>query len=268
MRNDKTKVHDFWNNASCGEELYLDGHDKGGFEKQSQKRYELEPYIIDFAEFELSQNQKILEIGVGLGADHQKFIEAGATTYGIDLTERAIEYTKARLNLFGLESSLSVGDAENLRFEDNSFEVVYSWGVIHHSPNTERAISEIHRVLEPSGVAKVMIYHKWSLIGLMLWLRYGLLRLRPFTSLDTIYSKYLESPGTKAYSKKQARKLFSDFSIIEIKTILTHGDLLQSEAGQRHRGVLINLARKIWPRKLIQSVLPNSGLFMLIKVRK
>ena len=83
-----------------------------------------------------------------------------------------------------------------------------------------------------------------------------------------IYSKYLESPGTKAYSKKQARKLFSDFSIIEIKTILTHGDLLQSEAGQRHGGVLINLARKIWPRKLIQSVLPNSGLFMLIKVRK
>ena len=268
MSNDKTKVHDFWNDASCGEELYLDGRDKGGFEKQSQKRYELEPYIIDFAEFESSQNQKVLEIGVGLGADHQKFIEAGAITCGIDLTERAIENTKSRLKLFGLESSLSVGDAENLQFEDNRFEVVYSWGVIHHSPNTKKAVNEIYRVLEPGGIAKIMIYHKWSLIGLMLWLRYGLLRFRPFTSLASIYSKYLESPGTKAYSKRQAKKLFNDFSTVEIRTVLTHGDLLQSEAGQRHGGVLIDIARKIWPRKLIQSALPNSGLFMLIKVRK
>ena len=56
---------------------------------------------------------------------------------GIDLTERAIENTKTRLKLFGLESSLRVGDAEQLEFNDNSFEVVYSWGVIHHSPNAK-----------------------------------------------------------------------------------------------------------------------------------
>ena len=268
MSNDKAKVHDFWNDASCGEELYLDGRDKGSFEKQSFKRYELEPYIRDFAGFQSSQNQKILEIGVGLGADHQKFVEAGAITCGIDLTERSIENTKTRLELFGLESSLSVGDAENLLFEDNSFDIVYSWGVIHHSPNTKKAVNEIYRVLEPGGVAKIMIYHKWSLVGLMLWLRYGLLRFKPFTSLEKIYSQYLESPGTKAYSKSAAKKLFDDFSTVEIRTILTHGDLLQSEAGQRHKGLLIDVARKIWPRKLIQLALPNLGLFMLIKVKK
>ena len=265
---DKSKVYDFWNDASCGEELYLEGRDKTAYEKQAQKRYELEPYIKDFAEFESSQNQRVLEIGVGLGADHQKFIEAGANVCGIDLTERAIENTKTRLKLFGLESSLRVGDAEQLEFNDNSFEVVYSWGVIHHSPNTQKAINEIYRVLEPGGVGKIMIYHKWSLIGLMLWLRYGLFKFKPFTSLKTIYSKYLESPGTKAYSKNEAEKLFSDFSVVEIKTVLTHGDLLQSEAGQRHRGPLIEIARKIWPRKLIQLLLPNAGLFMLIKVTK
>ena len=268
MSTEKIKVHDFWNDASCGEELYLEKCDKDGFEKQLQKRYELEPYIIDFAEFESSKNKNVLEIGVGLGADHQKFVEGGAITCGIDLTARAVENTKARLKLFGLESSLSVGDAENLQFDDNSFEVVYSWGVIHHSPNTQKAVNEIYRVLEPGGTAKIMIYHKWSLIGLMLWLRYALLRLRPFTSLESIYAEYLESPGTKAYSKTQAKKLFNDFSSVEISTVLTHGDLLESEAGQRHGGVFIDIARKIWPRKLIQSVLPNSGLFMLIKVKK
>lgn len=266
--NNKAKVYDFWNDASCGEELYLDGRDKEAFEKQSLKRYELEPYIENFAGFASSQNQRVLEIGVGLGADHQKFVEAGAIVCGIDLTERAIENTKTRLKLFGLESSLRVGDAEKLEFDDNSFEIVYSWGVIHHSPNTQKAVKEIYRVLEYGGVAKIMIYHKWSLIGLMLWLRYGLFRLRPFTSLKTIYSKYLESPGTKAYSKSEAKKLFGDFSKVEIRTILTHGDLLQSAAGQRHRGILIHIARKIWPRKLIQLVAPNAGLFMLIEVTK
>ena len=68
------------------------------------KRYELEPYINNFAEFEKAKNKKFLEIGVGLGADHQKFVEAGAESYGIDLTERSVEITKMRLNKFSLKS--------------------------------------------------------------------------------------------------------------------------------------------------------------------
>jgi ubiquinone/menaquinone biosynthesis C-methylase UbiE len=264
----KDKVHDFWNDASCGEELYLQSHDKDGFNMQSNKRYELEPYILDFADFNRAKDKKVLEIGVGLGADHQKFAESGAIMTGIDLTSRAIENTKARLKLLGLESSLLVGDAENLQFKDNSFDEVYSWGVIHHSPNTSKAVSEIFRVLAQGGEAKIMIYHKWSLIGLMLWLRYALLRFRPFTSLEYIYSEYLESPGTKAYSKKEAKELFCNFSQVNIQTVLTHGDLLESDAGQRHKGIFIDIARKLWPRSLIKKILPNAGLFMLIKAIK
>jgi hypothetical protein len=113
-----------------------------------------------------------------------------------------------------------------------------------------------------------MIYHKWSLIGLMLWLRYALLRFRPFTSLEYIYSEYLESPGTKAYSKKEAKELFCNFSQVNIQTVLTHGDLLESDAGQRHKGIFIDIARKLWPRSLIKKILPNAGLFMLIKAIK
>lgn len=267
-KNIKEEVHDFWNDASCGEELYLDAFDIESFKKQSNKRYELEPYILDFADFKSTTNKKVLEIGVGLGADHQKFIESGAIITGIDLTPRAIKNTEARLKLFGLHSSLGVGDAENLLFEDNSFDEVYSWGVIHHSPNTSKAISEIYRVLCPGGVGKIMIYHKWSIIGFMLWFRYAFLRLRPFTSLTSIYDNYLESPGTKAYSRSEAKILFKKFSRISIKTILTHGDLLESDAGQRHKGRLINIARKIWPRPIIKKILPNAGLFMLIKVIK
>jgi len=84
-----------------------------------------------------------------------------------------------------------------------------------------------------------MIYHKYSLVGFMLWLRYALLSGRPFTSLATTYSKYLESPGTKAYSILEARDLFRQFENVSIKIQLSHGDLLTSQAGQRHKGTLL-----------------------------
>jgi Trk K+ transport system NAD-binding subunit len=80
--------------------------------------------------------------------------------------------------------------------------------------------------------------------------------------------KYLESPGTKAYSVEEARQMFSQFTNVEIKTILTHADLLTSEAGQRHRGKLLVLAKKIFPRAIIKRFLPRHGLFMMIKATK
>ena len=94
---------------------------------------------------------KVLEIGVGLGADHHQFAAAGAELFGIDLTERAIAHTQHRLTVFGLKSDLAVGDAENLNFPDESFDKVYSWGVLHHSPDTPKAIAEVWRVLKRGG---------------------------------------------------------------------------------------------------------------------
>jgi SAM-dependent methyltransferase len=264
----KQDVKDFWNAASCGEELFLPSRDAEGFRAEAATRYALEPYILEFADFAASKGKRTLEIGVGLGADHQRFAEAGAELHGIDLTERAIDHTRLRLGVFGLRSALQVGDAENLPFADESFDLVYSWGVLHHSPNTPRAISEVHRVLRPGGEARIMIYNKWSMIGLMLWLRYGLGRGRPWMSLARLYDRHLESPGTKAYSRAEARRMFDQFGAVGIDTVLTHGDLLESEAGQRHRGVALKIARKLWPRRTIRRVLPKSGLFMLIRATK
>ena len=176
--------------------------------------------------------------------------------------------TAQRLSQFGLKSNLDVGDAESLAYPDNYFDVVYSWGVVHHSPDTPRAISEVWRVLKSGGVAKVMIYHKHSMVGYMLWVRYALLKFHPTMTLADIYARYLESPGTKAYSVKEARHLFQSFTRVEISTQLTHGDLLTSSAGQRHRGFALSAARLIWPRALIRRFFPGYGLFMLITATK
>ena len=265
---EKENVHDFWNNASCGEDLYLQNTGLRGYSKQAQERYRLEPFIIPFAGFKESKNKKVLEIGVGLGADHQKFAEAGADLFGVDLTERAVAHTRRRLELYGLTSTLSIGDAENLKFDDASFDQVYSWGVLHHSPKTPKAIDEVYRVLKKGGTASIMIYNKWSMVGIMLWLRYALLIWRPFRSFLDVYANHLESPGTKADSYTQAIELCSKFTHVSISSPLTHGDLLESDVGQKHRGSFLKIAKFFWPRWLIKRVLPNAGLFMMVNLRK
>lgn len=268
MNDLKREVHDFWNEAACGERLLLDGTDREGYREQLRRRYELEPFIEPFARFSESRGRDVLEIGVGLGADHQRFAEAGARLTGIDLTERAVEHTRRRLDLFGLRSDLRVADAEALPFPDESFDVVYSWGVLHHSPDTPRAIEEVRRVLRPGGTARVMIYHSRSLVGDLLWVRYALLRGRPWRSRRDIYAHHLESPGTKAYTVAEARDLFSRYSSARISTVLTHGDLLSSGAGQRHGGCLLSVARVIWPRSILRMLCPGRGLFLLIEATK
>jgi ubiquinone/menaquinone biosynthesis C-methylase UbiE len=264
----KSQVQQFWDRASCGEDLLLRGTDERGYREQMRERYALEPYIERFAEFASSRGQAVLEVGVGLGADHQRFAEAGAQLTGIDLTPRAIEHTRRRFAHFGLVSDLLVGDAENLPFSAASFDRVYSWGVLHHSPDTQRAIDEVWRVLRPGGTASIMIYHKYSLVGAMLWIRYALVTGKPGRTLSDIYAHHLESPGTKAYTLDEARELFRRFSGVRVETVLTHGDLLESGAGQRHRGALLAVARMLWPRPLLRRLFPRLGLFMLIRAER
>ena len=113
-----------------------------------------------------------------------------------------------------------------------------------------------------------MIYHKWSLVGYMLWLRYALMRFRPWTSLADVYSTYLESPGTRAYTVREAREMFAAFKSADVRIVLTHGDLLESAAGQRHEGILLSAARLIWPRTLLKKWAKAHGLFMMIQAVK
>lgn len=264
----KRLVHDFWNAAACGEAALLHGRDAEAYAAQRAERYRLEPYIPAFASFQEWRGLKVLEVGVGLGADHESFAAAQAELYGVDLTERAIEHTQARLELAGLRSTLRVADAEALPFADGEFDLVYSWGVLHHSPSTQRALDEVWRVLRPGGTAKLMIYHAASVVGFMLWTRYGLLCGKPWRSRAEIYAEHLESPGTRAFTVEQARALCSRFESVRITTELTHGDLLTSDAGARHRGMLLRAARRVWPRGLIRRFFSQNGLFMLITATK
>ena len=120
----KQAVHDFWERASCGEEAYAHGgSSRERLEAQARTRYELEPYIRQFARFESGRGLDVLEVGVGMGADHLEWARhMPRSLSGIDLTERAIAHTATRLALYGLRSDLRVADAEKLPFRDASFD--------------------------------------------------------------------------------------------------------------------------------------------------
>jgi ubiquinone/menaquinone biosynthesis C-methylase UbiE len=266
---DKRRVRDFWSQAPCGE-VYAQGDLlPARLEAQARTRYQLEPYLPEFARFGEGRGRDVLEVGVGMGADHLEWARSRPRSLtGIDLTQNAVAYTNQRLRLFGFPSRLLVADCERLAFPGDTFDIVYSWGVIHHSPDTPAAVLEIRRVLRPGGKARVMIYHRHSVVGYMLWLRYGLLAGRPRLGLRETYAHYLESPGTKAYSPEDARKLFAGFSEVRVRTLLSPGDLLQGAVGQRHRSVLLTAAKALYPRWAVRRLLTHHGLYLLIEATK
>jgi SAM-dependent methyltransferase len=116
--------------------------------------------LIDFATL---PSQDVLEIGVGMGSHAQLLAERARSYTGIDLTEYAVNSTNTRMRAFGLDKpSVRIArmDAEQMDLPDNSFDLIWSWGVIHHSSNTRRILEEMHRVLRPGGTAVTMVYHR------------------------------------------------------------------------------------------------------------
>ena len=219
---EKILVRKHWEANPCNAEMGDGGtQTREYFEAIENKRYALEPEIHQFAQFSRYHGKEVLEIGVGMGTDFLQWNRAGAYATGVDLTEECVALTRARLLVFGFpdEGRVLQADAENLPFADSSFDLVYSWGVIHHSPNTRKALEEIVRVMRPGGEGKVMIYNKWSAVSLMYWCLFALFRLKPWLSISNVFSRHVESPGTKVYSLSEASALFDGLPVGNLKLV-------------------------------------------------
>jgi SAM-dependent methyltransferase len=234
-------VRAFWQAEACGER-YGD--------EQDRVRYELEPMIEPFARFESAAGLRVLEIGVGMGADFLRWARAGAVATGVDLTERAVALTRERLASEGLAAAdVRVANAECLPFEDGSFDLVYSWGVLHHTPDPRRAIAEAVRVLASGGRLKLMLYHRRSWVALAAWARFGLLRGHPFLPLRDAVA-HVESPGTQAFTMAEVRGLLEPgVGDLVVRPVLTHWDRrvapgVASLAGDRYGWFLLIEGRR------------------------
>lgn len=271
------EVNNYWEREVCGTRKDNDTTDEiNNHYYIMNNRYKYEGFIKDFLLDESLKDKKFLEIGVGAGTDFIEALKRGAICFGVDATEAAILETKQNIihstknKNYKLEF-LEKTNAENLPFEDNKFDIVYSWGVLHHAKNTMQCISEAVRVLKPGGVFKIMVYSDFSSTGIMLWCLYGFLKCKFFLSQEEIIFKHLESPGTKCYSNKEFRKILEGFSL-DIKTLKKYagsGDLLSMPPSKKYKNnFLFKIAKKLLPRILIKKFENHFGIFLTVKAIK
>ena len=247
----KQRVREFWQAHPCGTK-FSDAAigSQEFFERVEEHRYTKEAHILAAADFAGTRGLKVLEIGCGLGTDGAQFAKAGADYTGIDLTEASIELARQRFGLFGLPGEFRVGDAEKLDFADESFDLVFSHGVLHHTPDIKSALREIHRVLKPGGQARVMLYHRDSYnyrIGIRVLRRAGAKLLKHESGLKLVHrltgepvaslreharlangglsaEEFLSqstdgagNPLARVYSRTEARELFQHFREVELR---------------------------------------------------
>jgi SAM-dependent methyltransferase len=257
-----------WEAEPCGTRELPPDDRRRFFEQLERERYALEPYIPRLARFEQGRGKRVLEIGVGAGTDFVQWVRGGAIATGIDLTSRGVELTRERLALEELSADVRQANAEALPFPDGAFDHVYSWGVLHHSPNTPRAIAEVHRVLRPGGTATVMIYHRHAWVPLTVWAVHGPLRGRPGLSIRRALAEHLESPGTKAYTRGEAARLFAAFAEARIRTVLSHGDLLRIRPGAQYASGAYRVLWRLYPRWLVRALGDRWGTNLVVEGRK
>lgn len=191
------------------------------FNEVERRKYFVEPHIPGFADFSAWRGRRVLEIGCGIGTDTMNFARAGAKVTAVELSGESLEIAKARARAFGLQDRISFcqGDAEELSgfLPQSTFDLVYSFGVIHHTPHPGRVLKEIRDgYVGPQSQLRIMVYHRRSWKVLQILLGYGKGR---FWRLEELVAAYSEAqtgcPVTYMYSRDQASKLLvsSGFSV-------------------------------------------------------
>jgi SAM-dependent methyltransferase len=204
---------------------------------------------------EIASGRKVLEIGCGMGTHAGMLIAAGADYSGVDLTDRAVEMTRRRLEIFDLHGEVRQADAEQLPFEDSSFDSVWSWGVIHHSSSFVRCFEEIERVLKPGGRLMLMVYHHPSLFYFLYCvLARGVIRGELLhSSAEDIYLDQMDGAYARRFGRAELAAFFERaFHSLQIEVVSQKEDLYPLPRSSIKRGLVSatpdGLARAVFSR--------------------
>ena len=192
------------------------------FEEVEKRKYFVEPHILKFAEFKKWKGKKVLEIGCGIGTDTISFARHGANITAVEISRKSIEVAKKRAKVFGLDKQIKfyLANAEKLSevVPIKPYDLIYSFGVIHHTPHPERVVREIKKYANKKSVVKIMVYNRYSWKVLWILFKFG---KGAFWRLGQLIAQNSEaafgSPVTYVYSKKGARRLLEEFEVTEVK---------------------------------------------------
>lgn len=204
-------VHDFWH-SHINNEYYTDAERASDryFDEIEKRRYHTHYHLAEFFESLSGQDRQLLEVGCGIGVDSIQLARRGFQVTAVDLTESALAVARRFATCRGVTISFQLGNAEALEFPPESFDFVYSFGVLHHTPDIERSVAEVRRVLRPGGTAWVMLYHRYSLVNLahrMLHLPY-----------ESPRSRRDQCPVVYTFGRDAVRELFRDFASVEVRS--------------------------------------------------
>lgn len=197
------------------------------FDEVEARKYFVEPHIPRFAEFERWRSKKVLEIGCGIGTDTINFARHGAVVTALELSENSLEIARKRAQAFGLQDRIRFyqGNAEELTkiVPVASYDLIYSFGVIHHTPNPERMIAQLRHYAGPGSTLKVMVYHRYSWKALWIVLRYG---RGQFWRLRELIAQHSEAqtgcPVTHTFSRQEIRELLSHYGFSAREILVDH----------------------------------------------
>ena len=182
------------------------------FDEVEARKYFVEPHIPGFAEFERWEGKRVLEVGCGIGTDSINFARAGAELTAVDLSAESLRIAQQRADVMGVEDRIEFvqanGEELTSAVSTRQYDLIYSFGVIHHTPRPERALAEMRTLAAPGGSLKVMVYHRHS--WKVLWILAAEGRGR-FWNADDLIAKYSEAqtgcPVTYSYSRREGREL-------------------------------------------------------------
>lgn len=198
------------------------------FEAFDCERERIEPLSIQSQvyDFKSGKNKTILDVGCGNGWVLSNFFREGAKCFGLDLTQKAIDLSKQRFEMIRGSAFFMVANAEELPFRDSSFDIVTAMGVLHHTPNIDKAIAEIYRVLKPGGRVALMLYHKNSILYrfyMPLRLLHQVMRERRFSiSVQDLLNRVdgEGNPLGRVYSRNEVKRMLSNFERAKMMTHL------------------------------------------------
>jgi len=261
-------VKKFWNDRHCNiKHSNKEIGSKEYFDEVEKRKYFIEPHIPTFAEFGNCKGKKVLEIGCGIGTDSINFVKNGASLTCVELSEESLKICKNRFDKYGLKANFYLCNAENLSsvVPVEKYDLIYSFGVIHHSPNPENVLSEIKKYMDQKSEARIMLYSKFSWKTFEFFLRKG---YKFNFNLNKTIQYYAEAqlgcPVAYVYSYKDIKKLLNNFEIIEIKKDHIFHYIIEDYVKYVYNKKFIF---RIMPKKLFTFIEKLLGWHLLIKFK-